>query len=1178
MPLLENLLSPGTIERLGWMLVHFLWQAAAVALLLAVLLRLLRRAGANARYAAACGALVLMVVLPVITMPFVEVSGPIAEAGPPLELPSLPVVEPLPVTILPAAELPPLEMKPLEITDAAPPVPLRERVIAAVEPALPYVVLGWLAGVLGLSAWHLGGWAQLHRLKRRMACEAGPALHATLGELAAKLGVRRTVTLLESAIVEVPTVLGWLRPVILIPASALTGLTPDQLRAILAHELAHIRRWDYLANILQTVVEILGFYHPAVWWVSSRIRIERENCCDDLAVHVCGNSLQYARALTSLEEMRHSRSDLVLAASGGSLMARIARLLGKPAADDRRFAWLPGLIALLLVVGVIIPTALVMAASNTPSTIRQVNTEPNDLSQAREEQQDPEQILVKFSLFPRVSPDKVVDLETRNLLAGILAKENLQPLREIVHADPRQDVTLGELLETWVTQKPMPPETMGVLVDVLQSRGYLHGESTPEVLTKDNQEARISIGSTEMLRSPTDPASAPQPVMLGIVLKITPHTPPRSPDLIRLDLQTRWTERADPNDRSDAPIIDTTEMATSIALLDGQCVALAAGDAHLHLLLVNATKVAKPQAVQGQAANVNATTVVESSPRDNAAEPNETQILTDWVIAKLQTETVLDRQTRRLIADVLVAERPQAARELADAKEMTLGQVIRKYVARQSLSPETGQALIDLLKTLELATVQASPSLTASDGRQFELRSVSEEWFSSHLLRPAQAGEEPNLIRFEYGTTIKGAARVENDASVTLDMDVWSSEPEPRADPNDLPVVHRMAASTTVNVPGDRYFSLLVESAGRKAQQAEEAESLLVMVKPSVIRPASQSKSPSAAESPENIKRPAQVLLDVRVVKMERSNLMNLGVEWEFPAIAPGKFIDDDWTNVIGLGYSADAESTGTLMQRLNLFEHVDQVEIVSNPQIVALDGRAAQLRSIQEEWFLMSDPSAFLPPELRNIESGTIITMTPHFGDDNDITLEMAIEVSESAARGRDSDLPIVTRRQAKNKVTIMNGGTVAVAGLTARSAKQTGQTTNELAIFVTATLVPESDRVVSSLPSPRETASPGTRAGRVESADSVSRNQTPASDAHLGHLENARRMHANLDPLVRAISVEIARIEQDQIVLRQTRAEANPELVRQKALLETLQDKFHGRWTELEQEFDRDLLLLSL
>lgn len=1154
MPLLENLLSPGMIERLGWMLVHFLWQAAAVALLLAVLQRLLRRAGANARYAAACGALVLMVGLPVVTMQFVEVSGPVAEAGPPLELPSLPPVEPLPVTVIPAAELPPLEMTPQEITDAAPPVPLRETIIAAVEPALPYVVLGWLAGVLGLSAWHLGGWTQLHRLKRRMAREAGPALRATLDELAAKLGVRRAVTLLESALVEVPTVLGWLRPVILIPASALTGLTPDQLRAILAHELAHIRRCDYLANILQTVVEILGFYHPAVWWISSRIRIERENCCDDLAVHVCGNSLQYARALTSLEEMRHSRSDLALAASGGSLMARIARLLGRPVVDDRRFAWLPGLIALLLVIGVIIPAAIVLAS-------------PNALPATHSDGPEPNQVLVKFSLFPSASPNKVVDLETRNLLAGILAKENLQPLREIVHADPQQNVTLGELLETWVAKKPMMPETMGVVIDVLQSRGYLQGEAMAETLADDNQAARISIGSTEMLRSPTDPTSAPRPVRLGTFAEVTPHLSQQSPDRIRLDLLTRWTQRDDPNDRSDAPIISTTEMTTSIAMLDGQCVALATentgkSDARLYMLLVSPTKVVKPQA-----AHTDTTVFVEVLHKNGASEPNETQIHTDWVIAKVRTETVLDRTTRRLIGDVLAAEKPQAAKELADGGEMTLGQAIRKYAASQSLSPETGQALISLLKTLELATIQASSSLIAADGRQFELRNISGEWFMSRLLRPAQAGEEPNLIRLEYGTTIKGTARAENDASVTLDMDVWSSEPEPKADPNGLPVVRRMATSTTANVPGDRYFSLLVESPNRQGRQAGDAESLLVMVKPSITKPAPQAevdktrvlrlnhttaqkakellpreyqqyvqaedRDDSDADEPGHIlmitapaavadaiqervaeldKLPRQVLLDVRVVEMKRASLLNLGVEWSLPPLQTGGFYDGgDWTKAISIGYSADSTSKSSLLAALNQLETTGQGEIVTNPQIVALDGGTAQLRSIREEWFLMSDPSTFLPPELQNIESGTIVTMTPHFGDDNDITLDIAVEVSESLGRGRAPDLPIVTRRQAKNKVTIMNGGTVAVAGLTAKSAEQTGQTMNELAIFVTATLVPESGRVVSSLPSSKGATS---SIPSVRNNESTHQGQSTATRP-TAHPESLATRHARINHL---------------------------------------------------------------
>ena len=106
-----------------------------------------------------------------------------------------------------------------------------------------------------------------------------------------------------------PTVIGWLKPVVLLPASALAGLTPRQLEAILAHELAHIRRHDYLVNLLQTLVETLLFYHPAVWWLSRRIRVERENCCDDLAVSLCGDPVAYAAALADLEGSAHVERD-----------------------------------------------------------------------------------------------------------------------------------------------------------------------------------------------------------------------------------------------------------------------------------------------------------------------------------------------------------------------------------------------------------------------------------------------------------------------------------------------------------------------------------------------------------------------------------------------------------------------------------------------------------------------------------------------------------------------------------------------------------------------------------------------------------------------------------------------------------------------------------------------------
>ena len=146
--------------------------------------------------------------------------------------------------------------------------------------------------------------------------------------------------MLESAAVTVPTLVGWVRPVVLLPAAALSGLTPEQLEAILAHELAHVRRHDYLVNLLQSLVETLLFYHPAVWWVSAEVRAEREHCCDDLAVAVCGDRLVYVSALAELTSME--RRAFALAATDGSLLDRVRRILGRPVERAPRAAAVVG--------------------------------------------------------------------------------------------------------------------------------------------------------------------------------------------------------------------------------------------------------------------------------------------------------------------------------------------------------------------------------------------------------------------------------------------------------------------------------------------------------------------------------------------------------------------------------------------------------------------------------------------------------------------------------------------------------------------------------------------------------------------------------------------------------------------------------------------------------------------
>ena len=197
------------------------------------------------------------------------------------------------------------------------------------EQFLSWVVMVWLAGAMVFWVRLAGGWVVAARMRSMLVRRAPPEWQETLRELGAQIGLSRPVRLLVSALVQVPTVVGWLRPVVLVPVGALGGLPAEHLEALLLHELAHIRRHDYLVNMLQSVAESLLFYHPAVWWVSGHIRAERELCCDDVAVSISGDALTYARALAQLESYRPAHLSAALAANGGSLADRIARLLGQ---------------------------------------------------------------------------------------------------------------------------------------------------------------------------------------------------------------------------------------------------------------------------------------------------------------------------------------------------------------------------------------------------------------------------------------------------------------------------------------------------------------------------------------------------------------------------------------------------------------------------------------------------------------------------------------------------------------------------------------------------------------------------------------------------------------------------------------------------------------------------------
>ena len=362
---IENFISYEVIQKIGWVLLHFTWQAAAVTFVLAFALRIMRKFSANTRYIAACFALLIVVALPFITAQFIEVSAP--PAAPAIADVTIPAIEPATTPIEVTFDVPsekPAKVVYLEpVTVIAKPyISWKERIVTFIEPKLSAIVTIWLFGVFALAIWHLGGYAQLQKLRRKMVKQVESSLNDKLHVLAKKLGVNQAVQLLESALVQVPTVVGWLKPIILLPASALTGLSTGQLEAILAHELAHIKRYDYLVNILQTIVEILGFYHPAVWWISHKIRHERENCCDDLAVAICGDKIHYAKALASMEEIR-GRDQLAVAATGGNLFSRICRLLGKDSSEKNALSWIPALTVILLLIVLAIPTTIAFTSS-----------------------------------------------------------------------------------------------------------------------------------------------------------------------------------------------------------------------------------------------------------------------------------------------------------------------------------------------------------------------------------------------------------------------------------------------------------------------------------------------------------------------------------------------------------------------------------------------------------------------------------------------------------------------------------------------------------------------------------------------------------------------------------------------------------------------------------------------
>lgn len=303
----------------GWALLDSLWEGVLVAAMLAAMLMATR--SPRIRYAAASIAMLLMLAGFGIT--FVRMlpeSAHAVKAARPSAFPAW--------RVAPEADMP-------------------GATVSGLADIVPWLAPFWIAGVWIFYLRQVAGWVSICRLRRRGVCSAPERWQNELARLSARLRVSRPIALLESALADAPMVLGHFRPLILVPVGVLAGLPAEQVEAILLHELAHIRRCDYLVNVLQRLVEGLLFYHPAVWWISRVIRAERENCCDDVVVSVSGNAHEYAVALATLEQKRWSGCEPAVAATGGSLVKRIRRLLYPKGPNG---AWTPFVACLVFLV------------------------------------------------------------------------------------------------------------------------------------------------------------------------------------------------------------------------------------------------------------------------------------------------------------------------------------------------------------------------------------------------------------------------------------------------------------------------------------------------------------------------------------------------------------------------------------------------------------------------------------------------------------------------------------------------------------------------------------------------------------------------------------------------------------------------------------------------------------
>ncbi len=364
-----NFFSNNLENAFGWMIIHSIWQATLIAIITGIILILLQKKSAQIRYIVANSALILVLISAMATFYF--------------HLEKSDDINPEIVAAMEKAKTQTIVFQ-QNTTDAAEKSLENTTEINSEGPLsinafksyfnqhLPLIVMLWLLGVTVFILRLLSGISYTAYLRNKMNFPTDEYWLKTLENLKNKIGLKQTIELMESALVRSPMVVGHLKPMILFPIGAINRLNPNEVEAILAHEIAHILRKDYLFNIIQSIIEALFYFHPAVWWLSSVVRSERENCCDDVAIKICGNSMTYAKSLVSVQEMALYPSQLAMGFAGtkkNELLIRIQRVLNQPYKNINN---MEKIIATTIIIASLIGLTYAQRNVNTPQKVEKI--------------------------------------------------------------------------------------------------------------------------------------------------------------------------------------------------------------------------------------------------------------------------------------------------------------------------------------------------------------------------------------------------------------------------------------------------------------------------------------------------------------------------------------------------------------------------------------------------------------------------------------------------------------------------------------------------------------------------------------------------------------------------------------------------------------------------------------